>query len=272
MTTALIDTDIILYEAGFSAEKGIDWSGDGDWSLTADLEEAKAGVHSRIQDIKEAVNAERVVLTLTDPAHNFRKDVYPTYKDKRVRPGKKSSKPMLLKPLREFVESTGQSVCRPGLEADDVLGILATTLTPLVPLGPSSTVICSIDKDLLTIPGKHYNWRKPELGVFEVSEWEADLAFYKQILTGDATDNYPGCPGCGPVGAVVALDPDGVWALHGKHYEEVLWRRVVAKFATKNLTEADALTQARCARILRGCDYNFDTKEVILWTPPSPQG
>ena len=35
------------------------------------------------------------------------------------------------------------------------------------------------------------------------------------------------------------------------------------------MTEEDALTNARLARILTAEDYNFDTKEPILWTPPN---
>ena len=33
--------------------------------------------------------------------------------------------------------------------------------------------------------------------------------------------------------------------------------------------KADALVQARVARILRNTDFNFKTKEPTLWTPPS---
>jgi DNA polymerase-1 len=43
----------------------------------------------------------------------------------------------------------------------------------------------------------------------------------------------------------------------------------VEAYAKKNLTADDALVQARVARILRHTDYNFKTKEPILWTPPS---
>ena len=58
-------------------------------------------------------------------------------------------------------------------------------------------IIASIDKDFGTIPGSHFNWSK-DIGVTSVDEKEADYNFYLQVLTGDATDGYAGCPGIGP--------------------------------------------------------------------------
>jgi len=40
-------------------------------------------------------------------------------------------------------------------------------------------------------------------------------------------------------------------------------------FVEKELTEEDALVNARLARILQTSDYDHKTKEPILWTPPS---
>ena len=45
------------------------------------------------------------------------------------------------------------------------------------------------------------------------------------------------------------------------------WQSVVELFESKGFTEEDALLQARVARILRYEDYDFEKKEVILWTP-----
>ena len=69
-----------------------------------------------------------------------------------------------------------------------------------------STVIVSIDKDLDMIPGFHYNWVK---GVFYyVTIDEANLAFFRQMLVGDTTDNIPGITGVGPK-TTAKLLPDG---------------------------------------------------------------
>jgi len=50
--------------------------------------------------------------------------------------------------------------------------------------------IATLDKDLYGVPGWHWNWRRKEL--FNVSPEDADRFFYKQLITGDATDNIPG--------------------------------------------------------------------------------
>jgi DNA polymerase-1 len=144
---------------------------------------------------------------------------------------------------------------RPGLEADDCLGILATGE---VAGFMGDKVVCSIDKDMLSFPCNLYNWNHPELGVQVIYESDANRAFYSQILTGDAVDGYPGCPGVGPVRAKKLLadaDIDSAWGIIVKAYEK------------KGLTEKDALIQARVARILRSEDYNFVNKTPILWVP-----
>ena len=83
-----------------------------------------------------------------------------------------------------------------GYEADDALGIEATK--------DKNTVICSLDKDLLQIPGKHYNWVKKEFKT--ITPDNGLLAFYTQTLVGDTSDNITGVVGIGPVKAGKALN------------------------------------------------------------------
>jgi len=64
--------------------------------------------------------------------------------------------------------------------------------------------VCSPDKDMRQIPGKHYDYKKNEH--LEVSD---DQAFYNlcvQLLMGDKTDNILGLPGIGEVKARKILD------------------------------------------------------------------
>jgi DNA polymerase-1 len=145
---------------------------------------------------------------------------------------------------------------RPGLEADDILGILATGDIKAFD-GPK--VVCSSDKDMRTFACNLYNWMKPKDGIVVIDPLAADRAFLTQVLTGDSVDGYPGVPGIGPVKAAKLLD--GLTLFEA-------WPVIVKAYEKKGLTEDDALAQARCARILRTEDYDFDKKEPILWTPP----
>jgi DNA polymerase I len=149
-----------------------------------------------------------------------------------------------------------------GLEADDVMGILATT-----DKYSDRAVIVSIDKDMRTIPGRHLNPAK-DTRIVTVTPDEADYAWMTQTLVGDSSDGYKGCPGVGPVGAYKILPAlgrrsEGEWLKRA-------WPLVVSAFAGKKLSEDDALMQARMARILRRSDYDKTTKEVILWHPTTP--
>jgi hypothetical protein len=68
-----------------------------------------------------------------------------------------------------------------GYEADDALGIRQAEV------GREHCIICSLDKDLKQIPGRHYNWKTDEDLI--VSEWLGIYTFYRHVLLGDKADN-----------------------------------------------------------------------------------
>jgi DNA polymerase-1 len=140
-----------------------------------------------------------------------------------------------------------------GIEADDLVGIAATE--------PESngSIAVSVDKDFKAIPCKLYNPDKPEDGVVEVSEEEANRHHFFQTLVGDSSDNYKGCPSIGPVKANKLLD--------GCESEEEVWEMILNNFDKAGLSSKHALVQARVSRILRHGDYDFETKKVRLWQP-----
>lgn len=111
---------------------------------------------------------------------NFRKTVNPTYKANRTKP-----KPIHLDDARNHLIDNWKAEVQQGIEADDRLGI---------ELNPKS-ICCSIDKDLLQIPGNHYNFVKQQM--IYISEEIAEYNFYRQFLIGDATDNITGIYGIG---------------------------------------------------------------------------
>lgn len=237
MTLLLIDGDIVAYKATVSAETPINW-GDGLWTLHCYEQDVALRLDEQIDKLVNEAPVQDCIVALSDKA-NYRKELAPYYKANR----KTTRKPMLLQWAKEYLQSKYNTVMYRRLEADDVLGILGTANT--------DTIIWSEDKDLRTVPAKH--WIDGD--VVEISEEEADYNFLTQTLVGDATDNYKGCPSVGYKTAEKILEfGDG-------------WGAVVRAFISKGLSEEVALENARLARILRNGEYDTDTGEVKLWTP-----
>lgn len=238
----MIDADILVIRTCAAAEVETNW-GDDQWTLTSDIKSVKATILDAIENMKKDLEADDAVLCLS-MGTTFRHEIYPQYKGGRAR------KPIGTGEVKRWLIEDHGAKLKPGIEADDTLGILATH--PRLIKGEK--IIVSADKDLLTIPGTVY--RGGEL--IEVSEEEADRNWLTQTLTGDVTDGYPGCPSIGPVKAAAILS---------KEDDRTLWERVVAAYEKAGLTAEDALLQARLARILRWTDYDFAMKEVKLWQP-----
>ena len=253
----LIDADILAcqfayaYEArrgggGVRAAAAVYGDADGEARndrLRNDGRWAIAGFDSAVERMLRETRTDKAILCFTD-CENFRYAVLPTYKANR----RGLPRPALLDVLIEHARQVWECRSEDSLEADDVMGIMATR-------SPRSHVIASTDKDLKQVPGVHCNWRTDCME--RVTTPDADYWFYFQVLTGDSTDNYSGCPGVGPRRAKTVLDSTDAdpWAL------------IVAAFESKGLSEEDALTQARMARILRCIDYDFEQRRPILWRP-----
>ena len=92
--------------------------------------------------------------------------------------------------------------------------------------------------------------------VFTVSKDDGAKWHLFQALAGDQTDGYSGVPGIGVKRATTLFDESGY-----------SWKTVLKAFTDKGLTEYDAITNARLARILTVDDYDFKNKRPILWTP-----
>lgn len=241
---ALIDGDVVLYEVTASCEQAYDW-GDDMWTLHSDFREARQKFDCWVADLKQVLEAEEVLIALSHK-QNWRKGVLETYKSNR----KGKRKPLTYPALRQYVEETYEYSCMPTLEADDVLGIFATK-----PHKTRDEIVVTIDKDLKTVPGLHYNPNHPEDGVVEVTQEQADFNHLMQAVAGDSVDGYSGCPGIGPVRAERMLKDQPDWA------------KVVEIYESKSLSRDDALVQARVARILRFGEYDQVTETVKLWTP-----
>jgi 5'-3' exonuclease len=258
--TILVDADIFAYVASSATEGVFHFNGrDSEPAVDENLDKALEVAERDIEAVANKLKADKVIVCLTDDidltsgtVNNFRVDVYPQYKSNRLT----TRKPSTLLRVKDFYSDRYECYQRPRLEADDCMGILSTHKT----LVPGEKIIVSGDKDLQTIPGLLFNPKKdkkPRL----ISPLEADRFFMWQAIVGDTTDGYPGCRGVGP------KSPFALAVLAAESLAD-MWQIAVDAYASKGFTPEDALAQARCARILRASDWDFQARKPRLWTPP----
>jgi DNA polymerase-1 len=242
---ALIDAEFYLFRAAAGCEFEAEWAPD-DWTYLCRHGDAKAQFQDAIGEVREVLPDHQIVLVFGQ-RFSFRYGVWPQYKSKRKGLRRPAGYMELQKWAWAGAAARGWLVeTLSDVEGDDVLGVLYE----------EGDVIVSIDKDMLTIPGLHL--RNGE--VLEVSRLQADRNFYGQVLIGDSTDGYPGCPGAGPAAAEKLLA--------GCTTELQMWQAVLEAYQKKGLDEAYAVTQARCARILRAGEYDHKGCTPLLWSPP----
>ena len=248
-----VDGDILVYQIASATEVPVDW-GDNWWGLYADLKEAKQLLDDKFKRLLETVAVDYclhddgywhdiprldVKVVLSDSGSNWRTSILPSYKHNRE--GKR--KPILWGELRKYLIDRYKAIIWPRLEADDVIGILATR----------NSIVVSDDKDFKTIPCLLY---RPLDGRYQrITKSAARRAHLTQTLVGDSADGYKGCPGVGAVKADRILQK-GTWGEVLEAYEKV------------GLQFNDAMAQARVAHILNvRQEYKKRGASVRLWQP-----
>jgi len=146
----------------------------------------------QIENVVKATKATDYVVYLTGEG-NFRDLVTDDYKATRS----PSTRPIHYEELRKYLINNHNAIVIDGCEADDAIGLAAT-------MCPHDCCIASIDKDLNTIRGEHYNWQKDCL--YNVSAADAKLWFWCQMIMGDPTDNIKGIPKKGKMAAYKLLE------------------------------------------------------------------
>jgi len=247
MAIGLLDGDVIAYRAAISAE---DDFGDGDIIATPEL--ACPVADRIIEDWMRQSRCKKAIICLSprESKSTFRYKLLDSYKGTR-----KGSKPQVYWEVVDYIEQNYKVARIDGLEADDVMGIYATS-----PKLDNPTVV-SIDKDIQSLPARIHivdKFRRP----IKQRRSQADYHWMLQTLTGDTVDNYKGCPGVGEKTAPRIL-ADG-------YSLATWWPLVVKTFEKKGLTEEDAILQARLARILRREDWRKEEGEILLWSPREP--
>lgn len=257
MKTLLIDADYLLYRTMAALEVVAELDNEV-WVRWADLGEVRATFWKTIEDMKEEWPKDEFVefaLCWTGPSA-FRKRLDPAYKANR-----KEEKPMAYKRMKTELLEESNSWLHDEIEADDWLGIMPAYFTDYV--------VVSGDKDLDQVPGAHY-WPWNGEKHWTVTPEDALRRFYEQTLSGDTTDNIPGCPGIGAVNAKRMVDKFNL------HDATDCWQQIVSKYGEQMRKKRDwrspldiATTQARLVRVLQPGEYDTTNRVVHLWTPPT---
>lgn len=226
MTKLLIDADYIVYKSCAAAEYDIDW-GDDVIMVGSKFSDAYNGVKRDLNRISGEFFDSELILFFSDSI-NFRKRVAADYKGHRNR-----KKPCGYRRVIYKLHDEYKVIRMPELEADDAMGIYATS--------NDDCVIVSPDKDMKQIPGRLYNMDE----MFTISKEAGWQWFLIQTLAGDSTDGYSGAPGFGIKTSQKFFTEYGY-----------TWNSVVRAFKSKGLTEEDALRNARLAKILTADDYD----------------
>lgn len=240
---AVLDGDILVHRAAW-------------WADNEGIDMLESRLHHDI-DLWTAGHSSCVVAFSCNRKDNYRRDYFPLYKINRSgRP-----EPESLEYAFEIVEDRCTTIRRPRIEADDILGMMASD-------GLATAV--SIDKDLQACPGWHWHPEYQDCPSF-VDEEQADLNLYKQWISGDLTDNIFGVWNWGPKKAEKLL----------KDTPREEWDSVVMDLFRENprpdhkridiietmTPEEYAVSQAICVRILRKGEYDKEKEEVKLWIP-----
>lgn len=239
MTKLLVDADFFWYRAASSSEEEHEYNADLT-VIVGNFQRGKQIVEHELTKLRQRFNSDDILLFFTDRT-NFRKTIDPSYKGNRTK-----RKPCGYLKLKNWGMETYPSLVYPHLEADDVLGIVATNGSV------KDFVLISPDKDMAQIPCRIYDLKEE----YTQTPGAAERLLYKQCLTGDSTDGYKGCAGVGPKRADQILDK-----AKGDY-----WPAVVKAFEEAEMTEADAIRNLQLAKILQADNWDTETQTPILIT------
>lgn len=129
----------------------------------------------------------------------FRYDIAKTKPYKGNRPPSPDWYKKWCGPMKAFLRDEWNFQIVNSIEADDAVCIYQTWCRE----NNKNSIMCHGDKDLYQIEGNHYDIRKHTRKY--VSEEESFKTLYRQVLTGDTSDNILGCKGIGKVKAAKIL-------------------------------------------------------------------
>jgi DNA polymerase-1 len=203
---------------------------------------AIVGVVNMLRKLIAAYQPTHMAVVFDAPGGSFRNTLYDQYKANR--PPMPDDLREQIEPLHCIVEAMGLPLLMiPGVEADDVIGTLATQASQQ----GMHTLISTGDKDLAQLVDDHVtliNTMNDSLldrqGVLEKFGVLPEQIVDYLALVGDSSDNIPGIPKCGPKTAVKWLTEYGSIDDLKAHAQEIKGK--VGEYLRENLDQL-ALSQ-----------------------------
>ena len=169
------------------------------------------GVANMLRKLLKDYDPEYVAVVFDAPGKTFRDDLYTDYKANR--PSMPDELSCQIASLHKIVAAMGLPLLMvPGVEADDVIGTLATQATA----AGMGTVISTGDKDMAQLVNDHVTLidtmkdaRYDRQGVIDKFGIPPERIVEYLALIGDTSDNIPGVPKVGPKTAVKWLQEHG---------------------------------------------------------------
>ena len=169
----LIDADSLLYFSSYRSEE--------------DQVLSETKLSEKIYDILNIIETQYTVekyFLFVKGKDNFRYKIYTDYKKNRPQ------KHPIIDTLNKYLIETFGAIQSHNAESDDY--VFAYSQTPEY---KGRSIICSVDKDLLQIPGIHYDYQKNKYHIITEEQGRYNLAI--QMITGDAADGIKGLKGYG---------------------------------------------------------------------------
>lgn len=169
------------------------------------------GVVNMLRSMMRQFSSERIAVIFDAKGKTFRDDMYPEYKANR--PSMPDDLRSQIEPLHNVIRAMGLPLISiPGVEADDVIGTLASQASKL----GMPVLISTGDKDMaqlvdgnVTLINTMTNVVMDTEGVVEKFGVPPELIIDYLALMGDKVDNIPGVPGVGDKTATALLQGIG---------------------------------------------------------------
>jgi len=226
---------------------------------------AVVGVINMLRKLIEEYQPTHIAVVFDAKGGSFRNEIYDQYKANR--PPMPDDLRVQIEPLHEIIQAMGlPMLVIPGVEADDVIGTLATRATT----HGMSTIISTGDKDLaqlvndqVTLINTMNDSKLDREGVIAKFGVPPERIVDYLSLMGDSVDNVPGVHKCGPKTAVKWLASydslDGVIA----HADEIKGK--VGEYLRDSLEQLPLSRELTTIR----CDVELDQEPTAL-KPSAP--